>query len=165
MTAFTPRPATPADFPFIRTLAGHPGNTPFITDEDEAGLARYLADPSARLQIWLQAGQVAGFALWCGLDAPSGAIELRRLALAQVGGGRGLAFVRALTAFGFQDLQAKRIWLDASAENPRAAKVYEQAGFTLEGRLRAHWFRPVLGRTVDLLLFGMLREEWQSLPR
>ena len=35
--------------------------------------------------------------------------------------------------------------------------------FTLEGRLRQHWHRPALGRNVDLMLYGMLRAEWESL--
>ena len=40
--------------------------------------------------------------------------------------------------------------------------LYERAGFTLEGRLRQHWFRPALGRCVDLMLYGILREEWAA---
>jgi RimJ/RimL family protein N-acetyltransferase len=155
------RPATAADFGFIRALAQRPENAPFITDEDEVALARYVADPASRLYIWDEAGQAAGFALYCQMDEPSGAVELRRLALAETGGGRGLAFVKALTDHGFAELGAKRVWLDASGENPRAARVYEKAGYKLEGVLRQHWWRPALGRTVDLLLFGLLREEWQ----
>ena len=158
----TPRAASPTDFPFVRSLAGHADYAPFITDEKVAALAAYLADPSALLQIWETQDQPAGFALWCGIGQPAGAVELRRLALARTGGGKGLSFVRALTDFGFRHLNAQRIWLDASGENPRAAKIYEQAGYTLEGRQREHWHRPALGRNVDLLLFGMLRGEWQS---
>lgn len=66
----TLRPATAADFGFIRSLTQHPDYAPFLTDEDEAGLADYLADPSARLQIWQEDGQPAGFALWCGVGHP-----------------------------------------------------------------------------------------------
>lgn len=156
----TLRHATPADFPFIRRLAQDPANAPFITDEDEAALAAYLADPSARLLIWQAEGEPAGFVLWCGIGQPSGVVELRRLALGETGGGRGLPFVTALTEYGFAELQAQKIWLDASGENTRAARVYAQAGYRLEGTQRAHWWRPALGRTVDLLLFGMLRTDW-----
>lgn len=157
------RPATSADFGFIRGLASQPENAPFITDEDEAALAGYLADPSARLLIWEVSGVPAGFALWCGVGEPSGAVELRRLALVATGGGQGQVFIRALVDYGFGTLKAARVWLDASGENPRAVRTYERAGFTLEGRLRQHWYRPALGRVVDLMLFGMLRAEWEAL--
>lgn len=156
----TLRPATPADFAFIRGLVQQPAYAAYLTDEDEAGLAAYLSDPSARLQIWEEDGQSAGFVLWCNVGHPSGTVELRRLALATIGGGKGLAFVTALTDHGFSSLNARKIWLDASGENLRAARVYQQAGYTLEGRQRAHWWRPSLGRVVDVLLFGLLREEW-----
>ncbi len=93
-------------------------------------------------------------------ESHQGAVELRRLALDVAGGGRGMAFVTALTDYGFSELGAQRVWLDASGENLRAQKIYERAGYRLEGRLRRHWYRPILGRTVDLMLYGMLREEW-----
>ncbi|WP_430464247.1 GNAT family N-acetyltransferase [Tabrizicola sp.] len=156
------RAATPADFAFIRGLAGHPDYAPFITDEDETALAAYLTDPEARLYIWDENGTAAGFALYCEIGHPTGRVELRRLALARTGGGRGLAFVTALTDHAFGPLNAARVWLDASGENTRAAKVYDQAGYRLEGTLRAHWWRPALGRSVDLLLYGILRDEWQA---
>jgi RimJ/RimL family protein N-acetyltransferase len=156
----TLRPARFADFGFIRGLAQRPDYAPFISDDDEAALAAHLANPAHRLLIWEQDGQAAGFALYCEIGDPSGRIELRRLALAQTGSGAGRQFLDDMIDFAFQQLQAKRLWLDASSENPRAQRVYERAGFTLEGRLRGHWYRPVLARAVDLMLFGMLRDEW-----
>lgn len=155
--------ATAADFTFIRGIASRSENAPFITDEDEVALAAYLANPSARLLIWDEDGRKAGYALFCQIGEASGGVELRRLALASAGGGQGQRFLRTLLDYGFGTLGAARIWLDASSENPRAMKTYERAGFTLEGRLRQHWYRPVLGRNVDLMLYGMLRAEWESL--
>jgi ribosomal protein S18 acetylase RimI-like enzyme len=157
------RPATTGDFGFIRSLAGRPENAPFITDEDEAALAAYLADPGASLLIWEPQGQPTGYALFCQVNDPSRAVELRRLALAGMGQGQGQSFLRVLLDYGFVTLDAARVWLDASSENPRAMRTYEKAGFTLEGRLRQHWYRPALGRVVDLMLYGMLRTEWESL--
>ena len=156
------RPALPADFAFIRSLAQRPEYGIYITDEDEARLAFYATDPAHRLLIWEEGGARAGFALFAQLDDPSGAVELRRLALDVAGGGRGLGFVQALTDYGFAVLGAQRVWLDASSENLRAQKIYERAGYLLEGRLRRHWWRPMLGRTVDLMLYGMLRAEWDA---
>ena len=156
------RPALAADFGFIRGLARHPDNTPYITDEDEPALAAHLSNPAHRLLIWQDAQEPAGFALFCGLGDRSGSVELRRLALAKTGGGAGAGFLGALMGHAFDNLGAARLWLDASGENERAQKVYARAGFTLEGRLRQHWYRPALGRTVDLMLYGILRQEWQQ---
>lgn len=154
------RPATAADFGFIRGLTGDPALAAFIGDDDEAQLAAYLGDPSARVVIW---GEAAGFAIFREIGNASGRVELFRLALARAGAGGGAAFLAALLAYAFDELGAARVWLDASSENLRAQKVYARAGFTLEGRLRQHWYRPALGRTVDLLLYGMSRAEWRAM--
>ena len=156
----TLRPATAADFAFIRALAQRADNAPFITDEDETALQAYLDSPDAALLIWQGAG-AAGYGLFCGLTDTAGTVELRRLALDQPGGGRGRAFVGALVAHAFDGLGAARLWLDASGENLRAQHLYESLGFTLEGRLRRHWWRPALGRAVDMMLYGMLRDEYR----
>lgn len=157
------RPATPADFGFIRGLAQHPDNVPFISDDDGAALAAHLANPAHRLLIWQDDQGPRGFALYCEIGEASGRIELRRLALAQVGRGEGAAFLRALIDYAFTDLGATKLWLDASGENLRAQRVYAREGFTLEGQLRQHWYRPALGRSVDLMLYGLLRDEWCKL--
>lgn len=154
------RPATPADFAFIRGLAGHPDYAPFISDDDEATLAAHLAKPAHRLLIWQDAQGPAGLALYCEIGEPSGRVELRRLALARPNQGEGAAFLQAMIDYAFDDLQARRLWLDASAENIRAQKAYLKAGFVFEGSQRAHWFRPALGHPVDLMLYGILRHEW-----
>lgn len=157
------RPALPTDFGFIRALASRADYALYITDEDDAALAGYTADTASRLLIWEVDGQPGGFALFCEIGDPAGSVELRRLALARAGGGQGRAFLRVLLDYGFRELGAARLWLDASSENLRAQTVYERTGFTLEGRLRRHWYRPSSGRVVDVMLYGILREEWESL--
>jgi RimJ/RimL family protein N-acetyltransferase len=157
------RTATRGDFAFIHALASRPDYAVYITDEDDAALAGYLDDPCSRLVIWEPEGRPAGYALFCEIGDPAGRIELRRLALAEAGQGQGRRFLRELVEFAFGPLQATKLWLDASSENARALAAYDRAGFKLEGRLRRHWYRPSVGRTVDLMLYGMLREEWESL--
>ncbi len=157
------RPATADDFGFVRGLTQNPDNAPFISDDDEATLAAHLANPAHRLLIWQGDQGPAGFALFCEIGDPSGRVELRRLALARPGGGAGAVFLAALMRHAFEKLGAARLWLDASGENLRAQKVYARAGFVLEGRLRQHWHRPALGRSVDVMLYGILREDWQAL--
>lgn len=153
------RPATAQDFAFIRSLTTAPPFSPFIGDDDEATLAGYLSDPATRLMIW---GDQQGFAIFREIGNPSGRVELFRLALARTGGGQGLTFVQALTDYAFERLGAQRVWLDASGENLRAMTIYDRAGYRREGVLRQHWWRPALGRAVDLVMFGMLRDEWQA---
>ena len=158
------RLATRDDIAFIRSLTTRPDYAPFIGDSNEGQLQTWIDSPSDRVVIW-QDGPVRGFAIFRGLGQPGGIVELFRIALNQAGGGRGDAFFRALVDFAFNDAAAQRLWLDASAENPRAIKVYTRAGFRLEGTLRHHWFRPALGRAVDLILMGVLRSEWETLER
>lgn len=157
------RQGDPGDFDFIRSLAGRPDYRPFITDEDEAGLRTYLDAPDCEIRIWEPDGRPAGFAIFCEIGHPSGRIELMRLALDEAGKGQGDRFLRILLDHAFVTLGGQRVWLDCSGENLRAQKVYGRAGFLLEARQRNHDFVPVLGRTVDRLLYGIQRSEWEAL--
>ena len=156
------RPATAEDLAFIRGLVQRPARAPFLTDEDEVALSYYLTDPSAHLLIW---GERRGFALFCGVGLPGAVVELRRLCLDQPGQGEGATFIQTLTDHAFVGYGAARVWMDCSGENVRAQRVYAREGYTLEGRLRSHDYVPLIGRFVDTLLYGMLRQEWRELPR
>jgi RimJ/RimL family protein N-acetyltransferase len=157
------RQGTLSDLPFIRSLAGRPDYAPFITDETEAALAAYLDAADSEILIWEPAGTPAGFAIFCEIGDRSGRVELMRLALAEAGKGEGRRFLRLLLDRAFKVHRASRIWLDCSGENLRAQRAYAQAGFTQEARLRNHEFVPALGRTIDILLYGILRPEWEAL--
>ena len=158
----TLRAAAFADLGFVHRLTSDPANTPFMGDDDEVALAAYLTDPACRLLIWEDSFAAQGFALYREIGNASGRVELFRLALATAGAGQGGAFMTLLIDYAFNDLGAERLWLDASAENPRAHIVYCRAGFAVEGKLRQHWYRPALGRSVDMVLYGMLRAEWAA---
>ena len=156
------RPATESDIAFIRGLTTRPDYAAFIGDSDEAELGRWIGGEDARVMIW-EGGTARGFAVFRGIANPGGTVELFRIALDRTGGGNGAAFFGALVSYAFRTLGAARLWLDASAENPRAIRLYTSHGFREEGRLRSHWFRPALGRPVDRVLLGMLRSEWEGL--
>ena len=157
----TLRAATVADIPYIRALVQRPDMQTMVTDEDDKALARYIAGPSACVLIW-GGDSPRGFAIFCDIDQPSGTVLLLRLALEQPGQGEGAAFLRALVNFAFGALRANRIWLDTSADNLRAQKAYLRAGFTLEGRLRQHEFHPTTQLRDDVLLYGLMRDEWAA---
>lgn len=157
------RLATADDFGFVRSLVQRSENIPYLTDEDDEALALYLSDPASQMLIW-GTDRPRGFAIFCGVGQPSGTVELMRLALDEPGLGEGAVFIRALIDHAFLALKARRLWLDATGENLRAQRVYIREGFTLEGRLRQHHYRPATERIVDVLLYGMLRDEWSTLP-
>lgn len=156
------RRATVEDIGFIRSLTTRADYAPFIGDADAAQLLAWIESPASDVVIW-EAGPSRGFAIFHGLGAPGGVVELFRLALEPAGGGHGRAFLAALVDHAFRVLNAARLWLDASAENPRAVTTYLRAGFQLEGTLRGHWYRPVLGRVVDLHIMGLMRADWEAL--
>jgi RimJ/RimL family protein N-acetyltransferase len=71
--------------------------------------------------------------------------------------GIGTAAIALLVEFGFVRRNLRRIHLQAIASNTAAIRVYEKAGFVIEGRQREHaWVR---GRYEDIVLMGMLRSE------
>lgn len=74
--------------------------------------------------------------------------------------GRGLVTkgCRAIAAYAFEDLGLRRLEIKCAATNTRSAAVAERLGFALEGRLRQA--EPVRERWDDLLLYGLLAEEW-----
>ena len=158
------RAANADDLAYVRALAQRPENWLCLTDEDDAALTRYMADPTARLLIW-QDEVLRGFALFCDVGLPGHVVELRRLCLDQPGRGEWARFVQALADLAFEDFGASRLWLDCSAQNLRAQRVYLREGFTLEGRLRGHDYFAMFDRYDDALLYGMLRDEWLGLAR
>jgi diamine N-acetyltransferase len=61
-------------------------------------------------------------------------------------------------AFRIQNYQ--KIWLDTWSTNQRAIRCYQSLGFVEEGRQRRQLY--VNGEYVDVVIMGLLREEWQA---
>lgn len=74
--------------------------------------------------------------------------------------GYGADAVMTLTGFGFGVLNLEKIWLRVFETNPRAIRCYEKVGFVEEGRLRRHHYQE--GRYCDVLIMGILRDEWEK---
>ena len=77
--------------------------------------------------------------------------------------GYGTEALNAICDFGFGALRLERIYLDVYADNARAIRSYEKAGFRQEGRKRNAHFGE--GRHSDVLVMALLRDEWLALER
>jgi len=80
-----------------------------------------------------------------------------------LGGGFGTDATNAALDAAFTETPTERIWLYTNAENARAIRSFEKAGFVREGVIR-HQSR-IKGRWSDAVLMAILREEWEKLDR
>lgn len=76
--------------------------------------------------------------------------------------GRGYATeaARTMVEWAFGDWGLERIHAHCIAENAGSARVLERAGMRLEARLRDH--HRFKGRFWDVLIYGILRTEWEN---
>lgn len=75
--------------------------------------------------------------------------------------GYGTDALRAICAFGFDELRLERIGLQVYDGNARARRAYEKAGFRHEATLRhAHYAD---GAFEDVHVMSLLRDEWRAL--
>jgi RimJ/RimL family protein N-acetyltransferase len=65
--------------------------------------------------------------------------------------------------FAFDELNLHRLQLTAFSYNERAVALYEKLGFRQEGVFREFLQRD--GRRHDMILFGLLRHEWEQRSR
>jgi RimJ/RimL family protein N-acetyltransferase len=75
--------------------------------------------------------------------------------------GYGTDAVRLLHRYAFDTLNLNRIELSVFADNARAQRVYEKAGFVTEGRRRQAWFWN--GAYRDIIDMGVLRDDYEKL--
>jgi RimJ/RimL family protein N-acetyltransferase len=79
---------------------------------------------------------------------------------AYLGQGYGREAIGLMLDWAFRIQNYQRIWLDTWASNERAIRCYQSLGFVEEGRQRRHLF--VNGEYVDVVIMGLLRDEWQA---
>jgi RimJ/RimL family protein N-acetyltransferase len=76
------------------------------------------------------------------------------------GKGYGTDAMRILLRYAFEELNLHRLSLSVFEYNPRAIRSYEKVGFVIEGSARQFLNRD--GKRYDMILMGILREEWES---
>ena len=67
---------------------------------------------------------------------------------------------RALIDFGFKEYSMNRIMIRCASENARSQAIPKRLGFTFEGILREA--EKLHGKYVDLVVFSLLRSEWNE---
>ena len=77
------------------------------------------------------------------------------------GKGIGSAAAKLALDYAFGELGLNRVFLRVFADNPRAIKSYENAGFRIEGTFREDVL--IDGKGYDMVFMGILREEWKKL--
>jgi len=75
--------------------------------------------------------------------------------------GIGQEAIRLCLKFAFHELNLHRVQLTVFGYNSRAIATYEKLGFQREGTYREFLFRD--GKRYDMLLYGLLRSEWEAL--
>jgi RimJ/RimL family protein N-acetyltransferase len=67
---------------------------------------------------------------------------------------------RMAVRYGFEVLDLNRIYAWHLPDNPASGRVLEKLGMQLEGRQRQHRIKN--GEFTDLILYGVLREDWDA---
>jgi diamine N-acetyltransferase len=80
-----------------------------------------------------------------------------------LGQGYGREAINLLLDWCFRVMNYRRIHLETLASNERAVRCYKSCGFVEEGRLRQHEYYN--GAYTDVLVMGILREEWEERNR
>lgn len=125
-----------ADLPWIMALERREDFRALLCASGAEAHAARLADPDCRYLIVEDEadGTRQGFAILRGLTSAPRAVELVRVALAEPGRGAGRSVLRELVGLCFNELGARRLWLDVFDDNERARRAYQAVGFREEGR-------------------------------
>jgi ribosomal-protein-alanine N-acetyltransferase len=77
----------------------------------------------------------------------------------QRGNGYATEAAKALTDYGFNELNLHRVYATVHPENAASIRVLEKVGMTLEGRLRENMLYD--GEYGDSLIYSILEQEWK----
>ena len=82
------------------------------------------------------------------------------LARAYWGSGLMPEALRAILAFGFEQMALNRVEADASENNRQSMRVLEKVGFLREGHQREQYYEN--GEFGDLVLFSLLKRDFRA---
>jgi [ribosomal protein S5]-alanine N-acetyltransferase len=139
-------------------------------DPDEAGIREQIAGQQERAAqgrgIQLAIADAQSDALWGEIILHSFDWRNRRAEVGfwvvpgARGRGVGSAAVALAISWAFETYDLLRMEMTTTPENPAVPALARRLGFTQEGVLRAR--NVERGRRVDIIWFGLLREEWRG---
>ena len=157
---FALRDSTPEDAPYAAALEQAEEHARWVGPWPAERHVQLMGDPDHQhLVILDDAGARAGFVILFHMRAQR-IVELVRIHSEQIGVGAGRAALRLVQDLAFREMGAHRLELDTFEHNARARRVFEAAGFSLEGVLRDRVFRD--GRFISLAVMSMLEGEYRS---
>ena len=86
-------------------------------------------------------------------------MEIHRIVAIEPRAGIGRWALREALRWAFDDIGAHRVWLEVTAANSGARRLYEDEGFVHEGTYR-DGYRSDIGAYQDLAHYGILKHEW-----
>ncbi len=107
----------------------------------------------------IESGLVVGEAVFNEYEEETGNVNFRIL-IGRAGRNKGLGSeaVSLFIMYGMTELQLHKIGLEVYSFNPRAERVYQKAGFVLEGVKREDFMYN--GEYIDTKIYGMLRADY-----
>ena len=137
----------------LRDLFPHP----YTRADAEVWIASQRGeDPVCNFAIEVEREAAGGIGLHLQTDVEWRSAEIGYwLGEAHWGKGIMTAAVRAVTAYGFAQLDLVRIYATVFEWNPASQRVLEKAGYSLEGRLRKAITKD--GQTIDSFLYAYIR--------
>jgi diamine N-acetyltransferase len=158
------RLALTADIPRIVALERTPGARQFVGQWTEERHRATLAGADARYLVSESgAGTLQAYVILRGLSEENGAIELKRIVVAEAMRGLGRRVLIDVIRMVFEDFHAHRLYLDVYEDNARARHLYESLGFVYEGKMRDAARRDET--YCDLRLMSMLENEYRAQNR
>jgi RimJ/RimL family protein N-acetyltransferase len=136
---------------------------PFTTPAAALWLSEHMTEPPGRTSFAvLQRGELAGGVHLVQREGAHRICADLTFWLGRPFWGKGIATaaVSTVTTHAFDVLGLERLQAFVFDWNPQAGHVLENAGFTLEGRLRHYVFKD--GRYGDALLYARLRGEYYA---
>ena len=158
---YTDRPLQAGDESFVVGLHRLAHVAAFMHCPSESRVAEMVRDASVRGRVILDSEKrPIGF---MAMSAHDGwLVEIHGIVVATPGAGVGRWALRQAVRWAFVEVGAHRIWLEVTAANSRARRLYESEGFVHEGTYR-DGYRSSAGRYEDLAHYGILRAEWTTL--